>query len=157
MLNNNSLKIISGGQSGTDRAALDFALSHNFPCGGWCPAGRRAEDGTIADKYPMKETASSDPLERTVLNVNDSDGLLLICHTGLDEGSRQTIHLAKEGKKPVYLVREDEVLNPEEFRLWLDVNRINILNVAGPRESNDPGVYAYALTVMGKLFRNISE
>ncbi|MEE4255939.1 MAG: putative molybdenum carrier protein [Bacteroidales bacterium] len=157
MSNLNDLKIISGGQSGTDRAALDYALSHNIPCGGWCPAGRKAEDGIIPDKYPLRETASSDPSERTVLNVNSSDGLLIIWLSELDEGSRQTLDYAKKGKKPVYLAKQEDVLNPEEFRLWLDVNRIRLLNVAGPRESNDAGVYDYALRVLGSLLSKLKE
>lgn len=157
MSNPNNLKIISGGQSGTDRAAFDFALAHNIPCGGWCPAGRQAEDGIIPDKYPLKETASSDPSERTVLNVNGSDGLLIIYCSELDDGSRQTLDFAKEEKKPVYLINQEDVLNPEEFMLWLDVNKIRVLNVAGPRESNDAGVYDYALRVLGSLLSKLKE
>jgi len=157
MSNHRELKIISGGQTGTDRAALDFALKNGINCGGWCPAGRLAEDGIIPDRYPLRETASSDPSERTVLNVNDSEGTLIICCTEADEGSRHTISMAKEVKKPVYIIRETDVINPKEFNIWLDVNKINVLNVAGPRESNDPGVYAFALTAMDRLFRNISE
>jgi hypothetical protein len=153
MLNPEGLKIISGGQSGADRAALDFALKHNISCGGWCPAGRWADDGVIPEIYPLRETASSDPSERTVLNVNDSDGSLIIYYSSLDEGTRHTIDFAKEVKKPVYLARQVDELNPEEFNLWLDVNRIKVLNVAGPRESNDAGVYGYALSVLESLFQ----
>lgn len=71
-------RIISGGQTGADRAALDTALEHNFPCGGWCPKGRRAEDGTIAPRYPLKETDVYDYPVRTELNVKESDGTLVI-------------------------------------------------------------------------------
>ncbi len=72
------MKIISGGQSGVDRAALDFCLENNIPCGGWCPKGRMAEDGRISDKYPLIETESEDYAERTRLNVENSDGTLII-------------------------------------------------------------------------------
>jgi hypothetical protein len=157
MPDHNELKIICGGQSGADRAALDFALKHGINCGGWCPAGRLAEDGIIPDRYPLRETASSDPSERTVLNVNDSEGTLIICCTEPDEGSRHTISMAKEVKKPVYIIRETDVINPKEFNIWLDVNKINVLNVAGPRESNDPGVYNYSLEVLEVLLGKSQE
>ena len=71
-------KIISGGQTGADRAALDWALSHNLPCGGWCPKGRKAEDGIIVAKYPLKESSSSSYIQRTEWNVRDSDGTIVL-------------------------------------------------------------------------------
>jgi hypothetical protein len=151
MSNHRELKIISGGQTGADRAALDFALKHGINCGGWCPAGRVAEDGSIPDNYPLRETASSDPSERTVLNVNDSDGTLIICCSEPDEGTMQAISMSKEAKKPVYIIRESDAINIVEFSIWLDVNKIQVLNVAGPRESNDRGVYEYAFDVLNRL------
>ncbi len=83
--------IISGGQSGVDRAALDFALKHRISCGGWCPLGRMAEDGKIPNRYPLKETESEDPSFRTRKNIEDSDGSLIIYSHEMDEGTRYTI------------------------------------------------------------------
>ena len=151
MLNLKNLKIISGGQSGADRAALDFAMEHGFVCGGWCPAGRMAEDGTIPEKYPLKETGSSDPSERTIMNVNDSDGSLIVYRRELDEGTRHTIQFAKEVRKPIYIIKQDDTINREEFLIWMDVNNIKVLNVAGPRESNDRGVYGFTFDVLNRL------
>jgi len=143
--------IVSGGQSGVDRAALDFALQQGIDCHGWCPHGRLAEDGQIDEKYPLKETGSSDPSERTVLNINESDGSLIIYCSEPDEGTRLAIQFSKENKKPVYIIKKQDVLHPEEFIIWLEVNKVKVLNVAGPRESNDEGVYEFALEVMEKL------
>jgi hypothetical protein len=92
-----------------------------------------------------------------VLNENDSEGTLIICCTEPDEGSRHTISMAKEVKKPVYIIREKDVINPKEFNIWLDINKINVLNVAGPRESNDAGAYNYSLEVLEVLFGKSQE
>ena len=75
---NRNFKIVSGGQSGVDRAALDFALENKIPCGGWCPKGRLAEDGRIHHRYPLRETSSTDYRVRTQANVEDSDGTLIL-------------------------------------------------------------------------------
>ena len=94
-------KIISGGQTGADRAALDVALELKIPCGGWCPKGRRAEDGRIDDRYPLKETPSTDYRVRTRLNVEESDGTLVITRGPLTGGTALTIKLVREnGKTP---------------------------------------------------------
>jgi predicted Rossmann fold nucleotide-binding protein DprA/Smf involved in DNA uptake len=148
----NNITIISGGQSGTDRAALDFALAHRIPCSGWCPKGRLAEDGRIDEKYPLTETASADPDERTKMNIADSHGTLVIYRSEIDEGTRFTLQYAKTQMQAVYIVKHGENLNKEEFRLWLDINKIKALNVAGPRESRDKGVYAFAGEVLENLF-----
>lgn len=149
----NNITIISGGQSGTDRAALDFAIAHRLSCGGCCPKGRLAEDGKIDEKYPLTETASADPEERTKMNIDGSHGTLVIYSSEIDEGTVFTLQYAKTQMKPVYIVKHGETLNKEEFRLWVDINRIKILNVAGPRESRDEGVYAFAGKVLENLFR----
>ena len=94
-------KIISGGQTGADRAALDWALSHNLPCGGWCPKGRKAEDGIIAAKYPLKESSSSSYIQRTEWNVRDSDGTIVLSIAAtLSGGSKKTLELARKHRKP---------------------------------------------------------
>ena len=146
-----NLIITSGGQSGTDRAALDFAMQHKIPCGGWCPAGRLAEDGIIPDHYPLRETASSDHSERTRMNIDESDGTLIIFINEMDEGTNYTRRYAEETGKPVYIIDEASKTDPTAFRNWMEENKIRVLNVAGPRESNEPGIYAFAMNVMGKI------
>ena len=94
-------RIVSGGQTGADRAALDWALSHNLPCGGWCPKGRKAEDGTIDPKYPLKESSSASYLQRTEWNVRDSDATVLFSIApSLGGGSKKTVEFAKKHNKP---------------------------------------------------------
>ena len=93
--------IVSGGQTGADRAALDWALKHNVPCGGWCPKGRKAEDGPIDSKYPLKETPSASYLQRTEWNVRDSDATVLFSiQPTLSGGSKRTMEFAMAHKKP---------------------------------------------------------
>jgi len=140
--------IISGGQSGTDRAALDFALQNKFSCGGWCPRGRMAEDGKIPDHYPLEETQFEDPSHRSRKNVDESDGTIIICLKEPDKGTRFTLQYAKDQLKPVYLIRENEQINTTEFKIWMEVNKIKVLNVAGPRESNAEGVYKFTYEVL---------
>src|SRR5262245_54833883 len=92
-------KIISGGQSGVDRAALDVALELGIPCGGWCPKGRRAEDGPLPDRYPLDETQTSFYPERTRRNVRDSDGTLILADGAAKGGTALTIELAEQMQK----------------------------------------------------------
>lgn len=146
------LKLISGGQSGTDRATLDFALKNNFPCGGWCPLGRKAEDGIIPGHYPLRETKTSDYAERTLLNVKDSDGTLIILLGEMDEGTELTMEFAQEHDKPVFLVNDTKAADAISFRNWISGNNIRVLNVAGPRESSTAGIYEYTLQILESLF-----
>jgi len=154
-LSSKNTTIISGGQSGTDRAALDFALEHKIPCGGYCPRGRKAEDGRIPKHYPLEETAFEGPQHRTKKNVDRSDGTLIICLSTPDEGTRYTLQYARETKKPVYIIKKSDPVNPSEFSLWIDVNKIKVLNVAGPKESNEPGIYQFATETLEELSGNI--
>jgi hypothetical protein len=133
-------KLISGGQTGVDRAALDAALACGLPCGGWCPKGRRAEDGVIPDSYPLRETPTDEYPERTEWNVRDSDGTLILTRGTPDRGTALTVRLAKRMNKPHYVVDLEQPETPEVVREWLDANHIKILNVAGPRESSQPGI-----------------
>jgi hypothetical protein len=96
-------KIISGGQTGVDRAALDVAIELELPCGGWCPRGRLAEDGTVPDRYPLQETRSAEYAERTERNVIDSDGTLIIATRPLTGGTALTVELAHRRDKPLLL------------------------------------------------------
>lgn len=149
------IKIISGGQTGVDRAALDFALESGLPCGGWCPKGRIAEDGTISEKYPLKETPLKDYNQRTEWNVRDSDGTLILSFGKPSGGTLLTIELAKALKKPLLILDLKTATEIASFKLWLQKNNIAILNIAGPRESLAPGdIYRLAkmkLTYMCKL------
>lgn len=137
-------KIISGGQTGVDRAALDTALALGIPCGGWCPKGRRAEDGVIPMHYPLTETTSKDYRVRTRRNVRDSDGTLILTRGPLSGGTALTRRLAKELDKPCLVVDLAQRPRASDVRTWLASNSIHILNVAGPRESNQPGIYLQA-------------
>ena len=146
-----NLIITSGGQSGTDRAALDFAIKHKIPCGGWCPKGRLAEDGAIPAHYPLKETATSDHSERTRKNIDDSDGTLIIFVKEMDDGTHYTLKYAEETEKPVYVIDEASKTDPTAFRNWMEENKIRVLNVAGPRESSGEGTYRFAFRVLGEI------
>jgi hypothetical protein len=152
--------VVSGGQTGVDRAALDAARSAGVPIGGWCPKGRWAEDGIIPADYPLQETPSRDPLQRTAWNVRDSDGTLIL-HPGgpLRGGTAQTEREARSLRKPVLVLALDrpvEYLVPE-IQQWLKAHGVRVLNVAGPRESQAPGIYRRAYEVLAALLRSVSE
>lgn len=144
--------IVSGGQTGVDRAALDFAIQHAIPHGGWCPKGRLTEDGVLDAKYALEELASGSYRQRTKRNVIDSDGTLILNSGNLDGGTLATLKFAQQFHKPVYIVQlddiEDKVMSVLE---WLRANRVKTLNVAGPRESKRPGVYRLTLDFMNRL------
>ena len=137
-------RIVSGGQTGVDRAALDLALEQGLPCGGWCPRGRRAEDGPLDARYPLDETPWSGYPQRTEWNVRDSDGTLLLVTTAHRPGTELTHDVARRLGRPVYLWHLDALPDPDAFRRWLRIHNIRTLNVAGPRVSESPGVYASA-------------
>ena len=143
-----SLTLVSGGQTGVDRAALDVAQERGMPCGGWCPAGRAAEDGPIHPRYPLRETPSADPAQRTEWNVRDSDGTLLLTTSAASPGTERTAEAARRLRRPVYAIRLDGVPDADAFRGWLAVHKIRTLNVAGPRESESPGVYRAAADLL---------
>lgn len=147
-------KIISGGQTGADRAGLDVGLALNIPVGGWCPQGRRAEDGPIPSRYPLVETAEADYDTRTRRNVEDSDGTLILNLGTLDGGTALTVILAQQLGKPCRVVALEKGIEPAAFRAWLDANHITTLNIAGPRESKRPGVYDAACRCLEALFRS---
>ncbi len=134
------LKIVSGGQTGVDRAALDVALSLGIPCGGWCPRGRRAEDGPIPPRYPLAETPTARYPERTAWNVRDSDGTLVL-HAGRPRGGTAlTLRLLARQRKPMLQLDLDAGPDPGALTRWLAAQAIRVLNVAGPRESESPGI-----------------
>jgi hypothetical protein len=141
-------RVVSGGQTGVDRAALDWAIRAGISHGGWCPKGRRAEDGVIPERYALRETESDTYEERTYLNVRDSDGTLILNSGALDGGTLLTTgHCTRLGRPylVVQLDRENAEAEQEKMGLWLRTRAIAVLNVAGPRESKRPGVYRAAL------------
>jgi hypothetical protein len=144
-------RIVSGGQTGVDRAALDAALALGLPCGGWCPKGRRAEDGPIAERYPLLETDSPRYAARTRMNVLAADGTLILNRGALDGGSALTAAFARERGKPLLVLALDEADALARVRAWVAAHRIAVLNVAGPRESRAPGIYAGARAFLERL------
>jgi Circularly permutated YpsA SLOG family len=145
-------KIISGGQTGVDRAALDAALELGISCGGWCPKGRRAEDGIIPLKYPLEETSSPDYPQRTEFNIQDSNGTLILTWGPPLGGTLLTLKLARKHRKPYQLMDLAEAIDALSVREWISKNEITVLNVAGPRESEAPGIYARALNFLREVF-----
>jgi hypothetical protein len=134
------LRIVSGGQTGVDRAALDVAIELGIPHGGWCPSGRLAEDGPIPDRYQLKETDSAEYPVRTERNVLDSDVTLVLCSGPPAGGTKLTVSLAQRHGRPCLVVDLDHPLAAAKIRTWLGRHHVGVLNVAGPRESQDPGV-----------------
>ena len=147
-------KIVSGGQTGVDRAALDVALELGIPCGGWCPKGRRAEDGSIAVRYPLRETEGSNYSLRTEWNVRDSDATLILNEGALEGGTETTVAFAEKYQRPCYIVSMQEDSDTENIKKWILQNRVQVLNVAGPRESGRPGVYKKATALLFVLLRD---
>jgi hypothetical protein len=136
----NPRKIISGGQTGVDRGALEAALELGIPHGGWCPRGRFAEDGRISEQYDLQELDSSDYAARTEKNVVESDATLIGCRGSLSGGTLLTYRLADQHGRPCKVVDLSEPLDAADVRDWLAEHQIAILNVAGPRESQNPGI-----------------
>jgi hypothetical protein len=145
-------KLVSGGQTGVDRAALDLALELGLPCGGWCPLGRKAEDGPIPPHYPLTETPTDTYEERTELNVRDADGTLVIVRGSAEGGTALTIDHAIRTMKPHLVVNLSGGVDPAAVQQWLDAQSIRVLNVAGPRESEAPGIYSQAKTLLLQVF-----
>jgi Circularly permutated YpsA SLOG family len=151
-----ALKIISGGQTGVDRAALDVALRHGIECGGWCPAGRLDEFGRIPDHYPIQELQGGGFTERTLQNVKDSDGTVVIYPVELRGGTEQTVRFCLELKRPHELIDASQISTEGAAKLirdFVDKNKINILNVAGPRQSEWPEGYAYASRALSAFLK----
>lgn len=145
-------KIISGGQTGADRGALDGAIACGFSHGGALPAGRKTEAGPLGNGYRMEELRSSHYPDRTEKNVRDGDGTLILSHGKLSGGSALTSRMADKHSKPclhIDFIDLDMGQAVQETDRWLERNKIRVLNVAGPRASSDPGIYqrSYLLVV----------
>lgn len=143
-------KIVSGGQTGVDRAALDVALALGMNCGGWCPHGRQAEDGTIAPMYPLQETPLGDYAQRTEWNVRDSDGTLILTRGQPVGGTALTLAFTTQGNKPCLVIDLLERCTQSVYE-WLQHHGIKVLNIAGPRESQQPGIYAEAVIFLEQV------
>jgi predicted Rossmann fold nucleotide-binding protein DprA/Smf involved in DNA uptake len=149
------VKIISGGQTGVDRAALDVALQHGIACGGWCPAGRLDEIDTIPARYPMQELRQGGFAERTRQNVSESDGTVIVYDRQLGGGSAETVRFCRELNRPHELI-DSSIVSAETaadlIRVFLAKHQIDILNIAGPRQSQWPAGYDYVLRTLERLF-----
>lgn len=153
------LKIVSGGQTGADRAALDFALAYGVPHGGWCPKGRRAEDGPLAACYQLTETPSADAEQRTEWNVRDADGTVIFSmSSALAGGSLITMEFARRYARPLlHLIQPNgpqmSVHAPEQTLIdFIRQNRIRVLNIAGPRASEEPEVGAFVTDILRRTW-----
>jgi hypothetical protein len=146
-------KVVSGGQTGVDRAGLDAAREAGIPIGGYCPKGRLAEDGTVPDCYPMIELASERYATRTEKNVVESDGTLVLNMGELSDGTRATVDFARKHGKPFLVVQLDQMPGWQDALGWIEEHGCAVLNVAGPRESKHPGIYLQALEFLQLLFR----
>ncbi len=152
------IQLISGGQTGVDRAALEAALESGFPCGGWCPRGRRAEDGRLPARFPLKEAPSARYAQRTALNVRDSDGTLVLTRGRPDRGTALTCRLARQRDKPLLIVDLERSVPQDAAAATLDWavgHCVEVLNVAGPRESHRPGVHRQARRVLDALIEQV--
>jgi len=144
------VKIISGGQTGADRGGLDAAIELGIEHGGWCPYGRRADDGRVPFKYQLRELTTSDYPSRTRTNIEESDGTIVFVVGPVTPGSRFTLALCKEIDKPHLVLRLNEgaVFLARRLRFWLTQNAIRVLNVAGSRELYSPGIQQGVANVM---------
>lgn len=150
-------KIVSGGQTGADRVALDFAIAHEIPHGGWCPLGRFAEDGRIADRYQLVEATEPTYIQRTEWNVRDSDGTVIFSLArDLTGGSLATLKFARKHGRPFLHIGQC-VHSPEVgARQLLDFvrrHRVRVINVAGPRVSTEPEIGEYVRQVLEAAVR----
>jgi hypothetical protein len=146
------LLVVSGGQTGVDRAALDAAMDSGIDVGGWCPRGRRAADGIIPEKYPLTETHGKNYQTRTKWNVCDSDATLIICRNEPTGGTALTIRICKDIPKP-YMVYQLDDEDPTAVLKWLKSYNVDVLNIAGPRELKSCPVYDQTRKFLIGLFK----
>lgn len=149
-------KIISGGQTGADRAALDIAIKLNITHGGWIPKGRKTEDGVLPNKYQLKEMPTPSYPKRTEKNILESDGTLIVSHGKLTGGSALTRKLAKKHGRPWVHIDMNKISIQDAvntIRSWIDRNNVQVLNVAGPRASKNPEIYDKVIEVLEATLR----
>jgi hypothetical protein len=148
-----ALKIVAGGQTGVDRAALEWALINGVPHGGWCPKGRKAEDGVIPPEFRLRETGSDNYSIRTRRNVRDSGGTVIFSeHAELAGGTQETAEFAKEIGKPLLHLVSSRGINEAATQLnaFLREHRIVVLNIAGPRASEEPNAGSFVKAVLSQ-------
>lgn len=163
-------QIVSGGQTGVDQAALDAALEIGVRAGGWCPLGRRSENGRIPERYPLKETPARSYAVRTEWNARDSDGTLILVLDEISSGTRLTIDAARTHEKPLQIIHLEPARQPgllgdensveESIALvvdWIQRHRIRSLNVAGPRGSSNARVYALARSFLTAVLKRLQD
>ena len=144
-------KIISGGQTGVDRAALDVAMEFGIGCGGWCPAGRHADDGPIPARYPLQETADIDHTVRTESNVRHSDATLIVYRGDLHGGTAYAVEMARHLGRPVLAIDVEEPPDIEKITDWLRSAQVRTLHIGGPRESSRAGIYNQARSLITRI------
>lgn len=157
-------EIVSGGQTGVDRAALDVAIELKITHGGWCPYQRKAEDGTIPEKYSLKEAPAPSFLEnfdsdaiykiRTELNAKDSDGTLIITKDDPIGGTLFTIEMLKKYNKPYIIYKISDNTEIIDIVNWIIKNQIHKLNIAGPRASQAPGIYNDTYNILRQVLNH---
>lgn len=149
------ISIVSGGQTGADRAALDAALDAGVACGGWCPADRSAEDGVIPERYPLRPLPRGGNDDRTRQNVRDSDGTVIFCFGEPTGGTETTRQACIEMNKPLLMI---DAAGAPQTAVWqlnefVGANGIRVLNVAGPRASEEPAIGAFVYRCIRALLR----
>jgi hypothetical protein len=154
-----AITLISGGQTGADRAALDYALATKLPHAGWCPKGRLAEDGPIPARYILRETHSANYLQRTEWNVRDSDATVVFTVSPrLTGGTKRTVQFAAKHAKPCLVLHLD--MTPEEaasaLTFWLAEHHVRRLNVAGSRASKAPVIGKFTTRVLTLAFAQLN-
>jgi hypothetical protein len=150
-------KIVSGGQTGVDRAALDAALAAGVACGGWCPRGRWAEDGPIASRYPLVETPQATPAQRTAWNARDAEATLVVTRGAPRGGTALALERARAEERPVLVLDLAADCDLAALERWLERCAVRVLNVAGPRESEAPGIYEESLRLLAALLARRSS
>jgi len=148
-------KLLSGAQTGADRAALDWAIFRDIPHGGWCPKGRKAEDGVIPPQYQLTETPSASYLQRTEWNVRDSDGTVIFTVAAeLAGGSKRTAEFAAKHSKPLlHISCAGSYERPgERLAAFVREHDIKVLNVAGSRRSKEPKVAVFVKQALEEAF-----
>lgn len=154
------MKIVSGAQTGVDRAALDAAMENSVEAGGWCPKDRIAEDGIIPAKYPVRELSRAGYKARTKQNVVDSDGTVIIYFATPSGGTEQTLLVCIRERKPYALIDAEEFKiesAAKKIKGFVEQNSISVLNVAGPRASKERRAYGYTKEVLQHLLKDYAE